>query len=68
MGSLRDEMKKEYAGMSTSNLKGVISQGQKALEDWVRSLAPEGHPEQLIKESAQDVMNDISEELKRRGT
>ena len=67
MDSLGDEMKKEYRKMSTSDLKGVIAQGQKAVEDYVRSLAPQGHPEELIKLSAQDMINDINQELKDRG-
>lgn len=67
MSSLDGEIKKQYEKMSTSNLQGLKNQGQKAMEEYVKSLAPDGHPEELIKANAQDMMNNVNNELGKRG-
>ncbi len=67
METLGDAMKKEYAKMSTADLKGVIAQGQNAMEDYLRGLAPSDCPEKIIKETAQEKISDINQELAERG-
>ena len=67
METLGDAMKKEYAKMSTADLKGVIAQGQNGMEDYLRGVAPSDCSEEIIKETAQMKISDISQELEKRG-
>lgn len=66
MGTLEDEMKNEFRGMSTPDLEGLRSQGRKAIEDYVRGIAPLGHPEELVKHAALDILGNVKEELSAR--
>lgn len=70
MGTLGDEMKKEYAKMSTADLKGVKAQGQKAVTEYVKGIAKATGvelPEEMYESNAQDMLHDINQELEKRG-
>lgn len=67
MDSLTDAIKLELQRMSTSDLQGILAQGSRGMLDFIRGLAPPGHPEELIRLNAAEMTADIKNELARRG-
>jgi len=67
MATLHEMMKAEYKKMDSESLQGVLRQGKQSVQEYIRSLAPEGHPEELIEQGALEMIADINAELRSRG-